>query len=280
MSEDYRLSRRDAVKLAGAGLAATAFVGSATAHAGAVEGDSQFVGDGSAHAYVEYERGRGRLTGMGVRLSNDALNNLPQQPADWPPAPLPSGTPFGVEYHLDLPRGNTGHFSHVGLDWNPEGHPPSDYVHPHFDVHFYLPRESEIDAIPPGVATYSIPDALMPASTGFAPVREVVPGMGEHLGSFPISFPDYPGQPDWSVFIWGAYDLDGDGEGRMIFMEPMVTVAYLEGLSVGAEIRRDIPMPERFYDGGWYPTEFVVARDEEGYQIALESFEHFPGYDG
>jgi hypothetical protein len=266
MSEDYRLSRRDAVKLAGAGLVATTFVGSAAAHGGSG-------GSGSApgHAYVEYERGHGRLSAIGVHIDGDALEDLPEEPAAYP---------------LGLPRGNTGHFSYVGLDWNPEGHPPGDYLHPHFDVHFYLPSEDEIAAIPPGLAAYDIPDELMPANTVLAPVREVVPGMGEHLFTLPSgpesahSVPQDPGNDGWSVFIWGAYDMDGDGEGRIIFMEPMVTVAYLEGLNSGDRIVRDIPMPERFYDGGWYPTEFVVAYDGSDYTISLETFEHFPGYDG
>jgi hypothetical protein len=271
------------VKLAGAGLVATTLVGNATAHGGAVEGAPENLGDGSVHAYVKYDRGRGRLSAIGVHLDGAALENLNDVPPEWPFPGVPEGVPYSEAYHLDLPRGNTGHFSYVGLDWNPAGHePPGLYTHPHFDVHFYMPSEAEIAAIPPGEAAYDIPDELMPAATGYAPGRGVVPGMGEHLLS-PISAPQDPGKDGWSVFIWGAYDMDGDDEGRMIFMEPMVTVKYLQRLANAYptidEVRRPIPMPERFYDGGWYPTQFVVAYDGEDFTISLESFDHFPGYD-
>lgn len=268
MSGDYRLSRRDAVKLAGAGLVATTFVGSAAAHGGSGSG-----GSAPGHAYVEYDNGRGRMSAIGVHIDGDALEDLPEDPAAYP---------------LDLPRGNTGHFSYVGLDWNPAGHEPELYTHPHFDLHFYLPSESEIAGIAGGPVNYTIPSELLPASTmptdqlpapQTAP-RFAIPGMGEHLASVPASLPSVPGEDGWSVFIWGAYDMDGDGEGRMIFMEPMVTVAYLKTLNVDDTVRSDIPMPERFYDGGWYPTEFVVAYDGSDYTISLESFEQFPGYDG
>lgn len=283
MSEGYRLSRRDALKYAGAGLVATTFVGTTTAHGGAVGGAPESLGDGSAYAYVEYERGRGKPSAIGVHIDGDALDNLSATPEAYP---------------LDLPRGNTGHFSYVGLDWNPAGHEPEGlYTHPHFDVHFYFPSESEVAGIAGGPLDYTIPPELLPPSTVHtnqlpapqsAP-RFAVPGMGEHLITLP-SGPDYanslpqaPGVDGWSVFIWGAYDMDGDGDGEMIFMEPMVTTKYLQRLANAYptidEVRNDIRMPERFHDGGWYPTEFVVAYDGSDYTISLESFEHFPGYD-
>lgn len=288
MSETYRFSRRDALKYAGAGLAATTLAGTAAAHGAGVEGHPESVGDGSAHAYVEYEApGRGRLSAIGVHLTADALSNLPAEPEGWPFPGVPEDAPYTVEYALDLPRGNTGHFSHATLDWNPGGHEPEGlYTNPHFDVHFYFPRAAAVATIPPGVPTYTIPDAQMPANTYYAddlpaglpsaPGRGVVPAMGEHLVSIPVSLPEDVGQTDWSVFIYGAYDFDGDGSGDIIFMEPMVTTAYLEGLAEG-ECRTALPMPERFTDGGWYPTEYVVRRTADGYDIALESFEQFRG---
>lgn len=180
------------------------------------------------------------------------------------------------------------------MDWNPEGHePPFLYGHPHFDFHFYMLDERDVEAIEGGPATYDIPDALMPEDTvttadlrpPMGPVpRFVVPDMGEHLVSFPASMPAVPGSDGWSVYIWGAYDPDGDGTGQMTFMEPMITVAYFEGLmgdgSSDAEAIVDIPVPQRFVKAGWYPTEYVTRyhSHDDTFTVSLESFEQFRGY--
>ena len=258
-----------ATGLALAGSVLTA--GTAAAHGNETVGSGSevAVGNGTARAYTE--RSHGRLSAVGVGFDAAALTGLPT-------------TMPGTAYHLDLPRGDTGRFEYVGLDWNPAGHPPFGlYGHEHFDVHFYMLDEAAVASISGGVATYDIPGALMPAHTGPAPVREVVPGMGEHLVSAPASLPASPGD-GWSVFIWGACDPDGDGSGQMTFMEPMITKAFLQALrddgSADAEAVTHIPMPERFLKAGWYPTESVIRyhAGDDAFTVSLESFEHFQGY--
>jgi hypothetical protein len=40
--------------------------------------------------------------------------------------------------------GDSSLFTHFGLEWNPQGHPPSGiYEDPRFDFHFYLVPEAE-----------------------------------------------------------------------------------------------------------------------------------------
>ncbi|MFB6107818.1 MAG: DUF5602 domain-containing protein [Haloplanus sp.] len=266
--------RRDVLKAAGV-LAATGLVASGTAAArrgpATRTGIPTAVGDGNANTYVEYTNGNPST--IGVYLDATALDNLPVNP----------NTPGNsTEYRLDLPTGNTGRFEFVGLDWNPYGHEPEGvYTNPHFDVYFYMQSASAVDDIAGGVPDYEIPDALMPATTDYSPERAVVPKMGEHLVSDPVS---YPTSAAWSVFIWGAYDPDGDGTGQLTFMEPMTTTAYLQNLrgdgSDDARRATTLPMPDRFEKAGWYPTEYVVRyhADGDAFTISLEEFEHFPGY--
>ena len=266
--------------------------GTATAHGEGVEGDSGEVislGNGEAHAYTEH--GRGMLSAVGVRFDAAALQGLPEEPADWPPEGVPEGTPFSVVHRPELPTGYTGRFDHVTLDWNPGGHEPEGlYTHPHFDFHFYLLDEETVAAIPPGVAEYEIPADLMPAGTHYASdvgpnaVRGVVPAMGEHLVSMPASMPAVPGEDGWSVYIWGAYDPDGDGAGQLTFMEPMVTVEYLQTLmgdgSADTEAAVVIPMPRRFLKAGAYPKTMYVRyhAHDDTFTVSLEEFALFRGY--
>lgn len=229
-------------------------------------GEPVSVGAGYAQSYVERE-GRGRsagdLSAIGVRFDAGAMESLP---------------PTLTEYHLGLPGGDTGPFAFVGVDWNPEGHPPVGvFTDPHFDFHFYFLDEATVEAIGPDEPTYELPPDLMPADTTVIEPREVVPAMGEHLLSTPASLPQEPGT--WSVYIWGAYDPDGDGVGQLTFMEPMTTLEYFAGLGPNAEVSSAIPMPARFHRGGRYPTEFVVrSHGGTAYTVSLESFERFPGY--
>lgn len=274
----WNVGRRNVLKATGLALAGGVLASDITAaHGGdpAGSGDSVSVGDGIASTYTE--RTRGRLSAVGIRFDASVLSGLPGNPA---------------AYHLDLPRGDTARFEYVGMDWTPDGHEPFPlYGHPHFDFHFYMLDEETVAAIPGGPVSYDIPDALMPTNTvttddlpqGQVP-RLSVPGMGEHLFSYPTSLPSNPGSDGWSVYIWGAYDPDGDGSGQMIFMEPMITVEYLEGLkddgSADAEDLGSIPRPERFLKAGWYPTEYVARyhSHDDTFTVSLESFEQFAGY--
>ncbi|MFB6131173.1 MAG: DUF5602 domain-containing protein [Salinigranum sp.] len=272
------VGRRSVLKATGVALAGGVFASGSAAARGdhsTAYGGGRVVGGGAAAAYTT--RTHGELSAVGVRFGASALTGLPTET---------------TEYPLALPRGDTGRFEFVGIDWNPRGHEPEAlYGHPHFDFHFYMLDRAAVEAIPAGVPNYDIPAALMPADTyttadlpGNPSPRMIVPEMGEHLISVPASMPQNPGQDGWSVYIWGAYDPDGDGTGQLTFMEPMITAAYLSALggdgSANAQDARQIPAPERFLTAGRYPTEYVVryhSRDDS-FTVSLESFEQFAGY--
>jgi len=81
----------------------------------------------------------------------------------------------------------------MGFHFNPQGHPPPGiYDVPHFDFHFYMMEESDVEEIETGPATYSIPDAQIPEGYVRLPVLDtdgdgepdtplVEEEMGEHL---------------------------------------------------------------------------------------------------
>ena len=64
--------------------------------------------------------------------------------------------------------------------------------------------------------------------------------------------PELTGQPFTSTFIFGSWD------GQFIFVEPMVTKAYLE---THPNATTSIPQPARWSTPGRYPTTYTVAYD-------------------
>lgn len=279
------IARRTFVKLAGLGFAAGALAGAAGAH-----GDDGHTPGSFSTAAAYTVRDGGRLSEVGVHFPASDLSGLPERPTD-----VPAGVPFSVSESLDFGPGDTARFEFVTFDWNPEGHEPEGiYTAPHFDFHFYMLPEADVAAIPPGPATYDIPAPLVPAHTVTADAlgapRDVVPGMGEHLVDVTAPelqhlAPPFPDPiPFTTTYIWGAYDPDGDGTGHLIFAEPMMTLDYLTELrgdgSADQEDARPVPMPERFLEAGWYPTEYVTRylAGDDSFTVSLESFEQFAGY--
>ena len=95
-----------------------------------------------------------------------------------------TASPAPSHYHLAFPEVEGLNFTFAGVDWNPMGHPPENvWTVPHFDFHFYLPPASAIATIPPGVATYDIPDALMPAGI------DLVFTCGRHMAKLHAALP-------------------------------------------------------------------------------------------
>ena len=74
--------------------------------------------------------------------------------------------------------------------------------------------------------------------------------MGVHWTS--VNAPELNGQPFTSTFIFGSWD------GQFIFVEPMVTKAYLE---THPNATTAIPQPARWNNPGRYPTTYTVAYD-------------------
>jgi hypothetical protein len=270
-----RVGRRAVLQAAGATVAGGLLVG----RAGATHGDDntytawgrpvEIADDVDVRTFATLTS-RGVPVEVGVHLPTEALRVLPAKMAT---------------YALPLPRAlstrDTHAFTYVGFGWAPTGHPGPMYEVPHFDVHFHMLDESVVEAIGPAVAAYDVAPERMPVGYAFAPGREIVPAMGEHLLDF--SSPEFNGEAFTETFIYGAYSRDGSFDpetgafgagttGEITFFEPMVTRAFLEA---GGSTRKPIERPQGFAVAGYYPTTYAIQyrREWRAYVVTLEDFE-------
>jgi hypothetical protein len=148
-----------------------------------------------------------RLNAVGFLMSGAAVRN-------------PGTPPAALFLTLPSQASGTG-FQVLELGWNPQGHePPGVYDLPHFDFHFYYISDSERMAIPANV-TSPVASQFLPA--GYSQPGPTVPMMGGH--SEDLTNPEFNGGMFTATLVYGFH------EGHEIFIEPMVTQAYLEGLS-------------------------------------------------
>lgn len=219
-------------------------------------GEPVEVGDGVARTYVALDAD-GRAVEIGVALSAEALSGLPA-PVEGPPQ---AST---VAWDLPFPDDAPAPYRFAMLDWNPLGHvPPGIYDVPHFDFHFYVTPPEERDAILPEDPDYAAKAARAPDSTlmpaGYiSPPDATVPRMGTHWID-PASH-EFHGQPFTQTFIYGTWD------GRVTFLEPMVSLAFLES---EPDATTDVLSPEKFEIPGSYPTKYVVHRDRDSGEIRV-----------
>lgn len=281
------VSRRAALKngaVAGALLAGgtavvggTAFTGTARAHPkpdnhDLIWGDDIDYLDGEVRTYATTNP-QGNLSSLGVYVDDEALTTFDQDQ---------------LGHHLHLPEEvDTHQFTFVGFHYNPEGHPPPDiYTVPHFDFHFYTIPEETVEEIVTEPATYSIPDAQIPEDYQRLPVLDtddddqpdtplVEEEMGEHLAD--LTSPEFQDDGEFThTMIYGAYDTDGDGTGQITFVEPMVTVEFLENLDDEVEV--DMNTPEEYATADDYPTQYVIEPSVHGgVYVSIDGFTEFSG---
>ena len=230
---------------------------SARPRAGTYLGKSSPLGGGSVRSWVTLDKD-GNPTAIGLTFTEAALSGLPQN--------LPAGQE-GVEYVLALPpEAASTAFDHVGINWNPHGHSPAGiYDTGHFDFHFYTitPEErSRITARGEDLARARKQPAIeyVPAGYIYAPDSEI-PRMGGHWVD-PQSN-EFQKQPFTRTFLYGNYD------GRIVFMEPMITKAFLESK---VSVTETIKLPSKYARPGYYPTRYSIKYDAGSaeYSIALE----------
>lgn len=207
------------------------------------------IGNGVARAWVS-ENKEGDPVAVGINLSEKALANLPDQPA---------------QYVLFFPKEKGKNFyKHMLVDWNPEGHEPEVfYGLPHFDFHFYIVPNEERLAIaplaPPSLDVPAIDSKYFPAVYMLTP--GVVPQMGAHWVD--VTSPEFqPGGTFTRTFIWGSY------HGEFIFFEPMITRDYL--LTHPGDLI-SIPQPSVYQRSGWYASNYCIeySSNPAQYTIAL-----------
>ncbi len=210
-------------------------------------------GNGSARTEVQVQGAN--VVSVAVVLSENALDGLPTQ--------LPPMT--SQEYILPLPAGAPAMVvEQVAVNWQPVGHPPMNvYTTPHFDVHFYMITPAQRDAMTPADPAFvakalrqPAPDVLPP---GYTLDPMPIPRMGAHAGA--STGPEFQGTPFASTFIYGFYD------GGMIFLEPMMTRAFLLSRP---DTTIQIVTPARYPKPGAYPTAYAYKYDSASRERRVE----------
>lgn len=243
-------------------------------------GQPASVGQGQIATFVTLDSG-GNPASVGVRFTNGMLSGLPDD---------------DTETVLQFPEAaKATPLDHFVLNWNPHGHePPGIYSAPHFDFHFYTVPENEVAAVqagsctsaqdsripnPPGsvpltcdsfaTAMQALPADMMPA--GYQMMTAVAPNMGNHLVD-PAS-PEFNGKPFTYTWIYGAYG------GKLTFLEPMVTKAFLEK---SEDIAVPLKLPKAMPQAGWYPTEYRIQHqpDNGTHTVSLNGFKWFAASNG
>ncbi len=234
-------------------------------------GSPHALGEGAVRTYAILDAD-GRVSELGYAIDEAAIRTLP--PGDdfvVSPDPLLEA-PF-LTMDLPLPEGHGTPFRFAMFDWNPKGHPPVMYELAHFDFHFYMIDPAERDAIlATDAAELDLRGGRAP-EVGLLPANYVYPGrasvmkMGGHWID-PASH-EFHGQEFDRTFIYGTWD------GRVIFIEPMITRAFLESRG---EATQAIALPERWASTGRYPTGYRVYHDAASgqHRVALTGFEDRP----
>lgn len=208
---------------------------------------------GSVRTWVQTDA-NGAASSIGIAMTETALNGLPAMASGPSPSALMASLPLPPE------AAATG-FDHAEIGWNPNGHDPVQiYGLPHFDMHFYTVSAATQAAILPNDPQWAAKASNVPAAafvpTGYvsppAPLAaRAVPQMGVHWTD--MNSPEFAGQVFSSTFIYGSWD------GQFIFMEPMITKAYLD--SHPANVTKNIPQPAQWGKPGSYPTTYTVNYD-------------------
>lgn len=215
------------------------------------KGEKIRVGEGHAYSYLIYNHKHVPKT-IGIALSEKAMHGLPKKM---------------TEFSVKLPPGKLIRpFRSITIDWNPLGHEPANiYDLPHFDFHFYFISDAARHAIKcldeDAAKCTKLPSTDLIAPY-YVPTPAGVPMMGWHW--LDSRSPELHGEKFTSTFIEGYYN------GKMIFMEPMITREFL---LKGGSVNRAISPPERFSYSGWYPKTYVVTHDKLAklYRIELKN---------
>jgi len=182
---------------------------------------------------------------IGVELTPEALTGLPDADAEFM-LPLPDG--------MSVPP-----WDHVAINWNAHGHPPDMYMLPHFDFHFYTISPSAQASIAGGEDMVPVPDPYVPKD--YVSGVESVPNMGVHWVDTLSA--EFHGHTFDHTLIYGF------SQGSMVFVEPMVTQAFLASQP---SVSMDVKQPQAFQEPGRYPREWSVRTQSNGViRVMLDS---------
>lgn len=220
------------------------------------------VGNGVARVIVAADSA-GRPTAVSVVLTAAALEGLPAASAGH----------ADPEYILPMPSdAPQSGYDHVGLDWHPAGHVPAGiYTVPHLDVHFYLVTLAERKAVTfqgaAATAGLTPPDSALVPEDYAVPPDTAVEGMGLH--GVDTTSHEFHGKPFDHTFIYGYYG------GRLIFVEPMVTLDFLQ---TKPDVTVPVRTPRSYSIAAYYPTQYRIGFDpgRDEYTISIVALRPFP----
>ncbi|HLO38788.1 MAG TPA: DUF5602 domain-containing protein [Lacibacter sp.] len=216
------------------------------------------IGNGHVRSWINITHS-GRPLAIGLEMTGGALTDLPDDPNDH----------MAATWHLKLHQ--KAHavtpFDHIMLNWNVMGHePPPIYGLPHFDMHFYKVGMNDVmNMTDPAKFNLQPPAGYIPPAYLFA---GGVPMMGSHWVDLmsPELLP--PADPNYAAFthtmIYGSYD------GEVIFVEPMITRAFLQS---GATVQKWYRQPLLFDPANtYYPQRYNIWKNEKNgrHYVALD----------
>ncbi len=218
-------------------------------------GEAVKIGNGTAQVVVTSDEDHKPIS-IAVSMTSGAFDGLPTE--------LNKTTAEGSwEFPLPMPAGSKTGYKEVMIDWNPQGHPPPKiYTVPHFDFHFYTISQDEVDKIkfsgPDDPAAKVSDNDLVPKDYQVVP-DTAVNMMGVH--AIDTKAPEFNGKPFTATFIYG-YD-----NGKLIFLEPMVTLAFLQ---TKPNEKYPVKAPARYSSAGYYPTAYSVRYDAGADRYMIE----------
>jgi hypothetical protein len=183
-------------------------------------------------------------------------------------------------------------FVYVEIDWNTEGlprGPNGSFSSPHFDFHFYLLPQKEVDAEMNCVSSngktcdplktdyaqmqrfLNLPDASSVPATYRPDVDSSIPDMGLHLidSTFDYTVEKVDHTP---TLLYGTF------AGKVVFAESSVTLQTLQDVvaAPGGSITFPFAQPATYASGIDWPTSFVIEYLPEtgGFKAGFNGFVH------
>ncbi len=195
---------------------------------------------------------------------------------------------------VQAPSGTAEPFSYIEVDWNTEGlprGPNGSFSSPHFDFHYYLLPQAEVDAQMSCVSTngktcdqfktdytqmqrfLNLPDGSTVPAAYRPDVGSSIPDMGLHLldSTFDYTVDNVNHHP---TLLYGTFN------GKVVFAEASVTLDTLQDAIAadGGKITFPFAQPMSFTSGMDWPTTFVIEYlpATGGFKAGFEDFVHHP----
>ena len=210
------------------------------------------VGDGKARSFIIISHA-GVPMELGVEMTSGSMTGLPESQ---------HLSAFTLPLHQKALDATP--FNHIVVNWNEHGHPPFHlFSESHFDFHFYTISEAAQMAIPaytPNSAHDILPaPAYRPAGYVPGPGGEAM--MGKHWSD--ITNPVNPGTFTHTM-IYGSYN------GSIIFLEPMITRAFLQS---GSSVTKAFGQPAQYAETGtYYPQDYNIRMEGSKHYVTLSRF--------